>query len=143
MGEHSGPIFLGSVRGDLITDGWSRVAEAVSPQRVAEWRRAAEAGETCPLRSIESVLLKLGPLPDIGWWDEANGLPEGPAFILDLIDRPSAEGGLLLHAAGEDRVRGWRPQAGSMTAYHRGALVLSPTVPGSQRRPAVWGRLSN
>lgn len=142
LGEHSGPIFLGSVRGDLATDGWCRVAAAVSPQRVAEWREAAEAGAPCPVPSIENVLLQLGALSDIGWWDETDGLPGGPAFVLDLSDRPSADGGLLLRAAGEDRVTGWRPEAAALTVFGDGGLTLSPTVPGASRRPAIVGRIA-
>ena len=142
MGEHSGPIFLGSVRGNLSTDGWCRVAEAVSPQRVADWRRAAETGAPCPVPSIETVLLPLGALTDIRWWDEAEGLPEGPAFILDLTDRSSAEGGLLLRPDGEDRVAGWRPEAAALTVFGEGALTLSPTSPGAGRRLAISGRIT-
>lgn len=142
LGEHSGPIFLGSVRGDLITDGWCRVAEAVSPQRVADWRRAAEAGDPCPVHSIETVLLPLGALTDIRWWDEAEGLPEGPAFILDLTDRSSPEGGLLLRPDGEDRVVGWRPEAAALTVFSETGLTLSPTSPGADRRLAICGRIA-
>ena len=142
LGEHSGPIFLGSVREDLSTDGWCRVAGAVSPERVADWRRAVEAGDPCPVPSVEIVLLQLGPLSGISWWDEAGGLPEGPAFILDLTDRSSAEGGLLLRPDGEDRVAGWRPEAAALTVFGNGGLTLSPTVPGASRRPAIAGRIA-
>lgn len=143
LGEHSGPIFLGSVRGDLVTDGWCRVAGAVSAQRVADWRAAAEAGEPCPVPSIENVLLQLGPISDIGWWDEAKGLPEGPAFVLDLNDRPSTDGGLLLRAVDEDRVTGWRPEAAALTVYRKADMNLSPTAPGVKRRLAISGRLQS
>lgn len=142
LGEHSGPIFLSSVRGELATDGWSRVAGAVSPQHVADWRRAAEAGAPCPVPSIETVLLPLGSLTDIRWWDEAEGLPEGPAFILDLIDRSSTAGGLLLRPDGEDRVAGWRPEAGALTVFGSSGLILSPTSPGADRRLAISGRIT-
>lgn len=142
LGEHSGPVFLGSVRGDLATDGWCRVARAVSPRRVAEWREAAEAGAPCPVPSIENVLLQLGALSDIGWWDEADGLPEGPAFVLDLTDRPSMDGGLLLRPDGEDRFAGWRPEAAALTAFGEAGLTLSPTLPGASRRPAIVGRIA-
>lgn len=142
LGEHSGPIFLGSVRGELATDGWCRVAGAVSPQRVAEWREAAEAGAPCPVPSIETVLLQLGTLSDIGWWDETEGLPEGPAFVLDLADRSSVDGGLLLRADGEDRVAGWRPEAAALTAFREAGLTLSPTSPGAARRAAIVGRIA-
>lgn len=142
LGEHSGPIFLGSVRGDLATDGWCRVAGAVSAQRVAEWREVAEAGAPCPVPSIENVLLQLGALSDIRWWNEEDGLPEGPAFVLDLSDRPSAYGGLLLRADGEDRVAGWRPEAAALTVFAEAGLTLSPTAPGASRRPAIVGRIA-
>lgn len=142
LGEHSGPVFLGSVRGDLATDGWSRVASAISNQRIADWRQAAEAGAPCPVPSIELVLLELGPISDVRWWDEAEGLPQGPAFILDLEDRGSADGGLLLRSDGEDRVTGWRPEAGALTVFRDTDVVLSPVTPGVSRRLAITGLLA-
>lgn len=140
LGEHSGAGALGAVRGDLATDGWCRVAGAVSAPQTGEWRKAAEAGAPCPAASVEA-LLQLGPLTAVDWWNEADGLPDGPAFVLDLADRGSADGGLLLRSQGEDRVSGWRPETGALTVYRDAGMALSPTMPGVARRVAITGRL--
>ena len=140
LGTHSGAGALGAVHGDLASEGWCRVAGAVSEDQTAEWRRAASAGAPCPVASIEA-LLQLGPLTAVDWWSEADGLPAGPAFILDLADRASADGGLLLRPQGEDRVSGWRPETGALTVYRSADVALSPTMPGVARRLAITGRL--
>lgn len=142
LGQHSGAEALGAVRGDLETDGWCRVAAAVSDRHVADWRAAAEAGEPCPVAAIQNALAQLGPLSRVDWWNEAAGLPEAPGFVLDLSDRASADGGLLLRPDGADRVGGWRPESAALTLYCDIGMMLSPTAPGAGRRLAISGRIA-
>lgn len=143
LGQHSGAGALGAVRGDLAGEGWSRVSDVAPSPTLTDWRRAAEAGAPCPVSSIENALSALGPLADVGWWDETQGLPNGPAFILDLDDRGSAEGGLLLRSESDDRLSGWRPEAGALTVFGQMEMALSPTMPGAARRLAIVGRLQS
>jgi len=90
------------------------------------------------------VLIMVGladDIHDLRWWDEAAGLPPGDGFVLDLEDRASACGGLLLAPDG-DRLTGWRPERGALTAFREGRMVLSPVVPGAPERRAIVGRLA-
>ena len=65
----------------------------------------------------------------------------GGSCPIDLEDRASPCGGLLLAIKG-DRLTGWRPEAGALTVFSEGALVLSPVVPGAPERRAIVGRLA-
>lgn len=129
------------MRSRLARDGWARVVQAVEPAILEGWLALAKAGKPCPRWDVSGKLMTVVSGIELDWWDEDAGLPDGPAFILDLEDRPSAEGGLLLRTSGEDQVTGWRPEAGALTAWRSGEIVLSPVSPGAARRFAIVGRL--
>lgn len=74
----------------------------------------------------------------------ARGLPkaEGLVFMLDLTDGRSQDGGLLLF--GEDRVDGWRPEAGALTVFDgsRPPLMTLVTATAKSPRISVFGTLA-
>lgn len=125
----------------LLVMGWRRSRDAVGTDLRAHWARLQAQGAACPSADLRAELAELGDLRDVRWWDETAGLPEEDAFILDLEDRASVWGGLLLIPDGE-RLSGWRPEAGALTVFRAGRMVLSPLVPGAPQRRAIIGRLA-
>lgn len=74
----------------------------------------------------------------------AHGLPTaaGTGFLLDLTDGRSQDGGLLLF--GEERVEGWRPQAGALTVFSADHPPVLTLVAPDARAPrlSVFGTLA-
>ncbi|WP_296820611.1 hypothetical protein [Brevundimonas sp.] len=125
----------------LTTAGWLRLRGVAAMDVCAQWARLQAEGAECPKAEVGARLAALGDIHDLRWWDEAAGLPPGDGFVLDLEDRASACGGLLLAPDG-DRLTGWRPERGALTAFREGRMVLSPVVPGAPERRAIVGRLA-
>ena len=126
-----------------IRDAWGGVRRTavLTENDCARWAALAAAGGSCPIEDVRALLAELGPTTDVHWWRETEGLPAGAGFVLDLEDRASPCGGLLLAIKG-DRLTGWRPEAGALSVFSEGALVLSPVVPGAPARRAIVGRLA-
>lgn len=125
---------------ELEARGWLRLRNAVEAHDCERWIRLLASGDPCPVSEIVARIAEVAAAKEIDWWDESVGLPEGPAFILDLEDRPSAWGGLLM-VPDADRFFGWRPEAGTLSLF-RTPFVISPLVPGAPRRRAMLGRMA-
>ena len=125
-----------------IEEAWAGVrrARALEAEYAARLAALAASGGDCPVDDVRAHTAKFGQCSNVGWWNEADGLPAGDGFVLDLEDRASPCGGLLLAIDG-DRLTGWRPEAGVLTVFSEGALVLSPVAPGAPERRAIVGRL--
>lgn len=119
----------------------TRLRAVLDPDTCADWARRRNEGGACPADRVAELLVEFGSASDVRWWDEAQPLPTGRGFVLDLSDRPSQQGGLLLVPDG-DRLTGWRPEAGALTVFEPGALLVSPVTPGAAPRPAILGRLA-
>lgn len=62
-------------------------------------------------------------------------------FTIDLTDaRRTLDGGILLFAAGQDRVIGWRAEAGAMTIWNGEAPNLTELVACAPDRVTIAGR---
>ena len=126
-----------------LLDAWGGVrrTKVLTESDTARWAALAASGGACPVEDVRALLADFSPTTDIQWWRESDGLPAGAGLVLDLEDRASPCGGLLLAIEG-DRLTGWRPEAGALTVFSEGALILSPVVPGAPERRAIVGRLA-